>query len=273
MCVIAGHSIAIFGLPTLDARLAVKTFFLISGFYMTLILTSKYHTDRGGTYWLFISNRFLRIYPSYLVVLAVSLLFYAIASIRLHAPADRLAYWVEAWRGHHYGALGLLSVSQLSIFGMDATPLFDFSPSHGFTWAGNSGDASVSVWRFNFLSQCWSVSVELIFYLAAPLICVARRWVQMALMVAGLAAYLAAVKWLPGAVADLAVTSVFFCSASCRSTSCIRSLRKGASLRVGLGPCFRHSRGQFSSPAGFQGGSRRQSASGSDSLRCRCSST
>ena len=79
------------------------------------------------------------------------------------------------------------------------------------------------------------------------------RWVQMALMVAGLAAYLAAVKWLrgrsriwPSPVSSL-FRSVFFCSASCRSTSCIRSLRKGASLRVGLGPCFRHSRGRFSS--------------------------
>ena len=48
MCVIAGHSIAIFGLPTLDARLAVKTFFMISGFYMTLILTSKYHAGHRG---------------------------------------------------------------------------------------------------------------------------------------------------------------------------------------------------------------------------------
>src|ERR1700722_2221241 len=115
-CVIAGHSSPIAGLPLLDAGLAVKTFFMISGFYMTLILTSKYHAERGG-YWLFISNRFLRIYPSYLVVLAVSGLMYMAAALKLHTPVDRLQYWGEAWHGHHYKELGLILVSQFSIFG------------------------------------------------------------------------------------------------------------------------------------------------------------
>jgi len=207
-CVIGGHSSPILGLPLLDAGLAVKTFFMISGFYMTLILTSKYHVDRGG-YWLFISNRFLRIYPSYLVVLAVSGLFYAAASIHLHAPADRLAYWVQAWRGGHHRALGLIALSQFSIFGLDVTPLFDFSPARGFGWTGSLGVAAVPAWRLNFLPHAWSISVELFFYLAAPLICVARRRVQMGLVALGFAGYLAAFHWLPGALA-MAMTYHFF---------------------------------------------------------------
>lgn len=208
VCVIAGHSSPILGLPLLDAGLAVKTFFMISGFYMTLILTSKYHMEKGG-YWLFISNRFLRIYPSYLVVLTVSLLFYAAASAKLHRPADRLAYWVQAWHAHHYGALGAVLVSQVSIFGLDFTPLFDFSSAKGFAFTGSLGDAAIRAWRFNFLPHCWSISVELFFYLAAPLICVARRWVQVALVAAGLAAYLVAYKCLPGPLADAATYHFF----------------------------------------------------------------
>jgi peptidoglycan/LPS O-acetylase OafA/YrhL len=209
-CVIAGHSTAILGLPLLDAGLAVKTFFMISGFYMTLILTSKYHVDRAaGGYWLFITNRFLRIYPSYLVVLAVSLLFYAAASIKLHAPADRLAYWLDAWRAHRYGALGLVTLSQFSIFGLDLTPLLDFSPSQGFAWKATLGADAVAAWRFNFLPHAWSISVELIFYLFAPFICVARRWVQTGLVAAGFAACLAAWKWLPAPLAAVATYHFF----------------------------------------------------------------
>jgi len=207
-CVITGHSSSLLGLPLLDAGLAVKTFFMISGFYMTLILSSKYHMGRGG-YWLFLSNRFLRIYPSYLVVLAVSGLFYAAASIKLHGPVDRLEYWVEGWKGHHYGSLGAIALSQVSIFGLDAPPLFDFSASRGFGWVGSMGDAAVRAWRFNFLPHCWSISVELFFYVAAPLICLAQRWVQGVLVVAGLGAYLAAWRWLPGPLADAATYHFF----------------------------------------------------------------
>ena len=105
-CVVAGHSTPIMGLPLLEAGMAVKAFFMISGFYMTLILSGKYRVRNAEGYWLFISNRFLRIYPSYLVVLGVSLVFYAAASVKLHAPVDRLQMWVEGWRQGHYGILG-----------------------------------------------------------------------------------------------------------------------------------------------------------------------
>jgi len=209
VCVIAGHSTRILGLPLLDAGLAVRTFFMISGFYMTLILTSKYHVERGGGYWLFISNRFLRIYPSYLVVLAGSLLLYAAASFKLHAPADRLQYWIEAWRGRHYVALGLIFLSQFSIFGLDIISLFDFSAQHGFGLKGTLGDNAVLAWRFNFLPHAWSISVELFFYLAAPFICLARRWIQVGLVIAGFAGSLALLTWAPSP-ASLAMVNHFF---------------------------------------------------------------
>jgi len=45
---------------------AVEAFFIVSGFYMSLILTQKYG-DKG--LWLFYSNRLLRLYPLYLSML------------------------------------------------------------------------------------------------------------------------------------------------------------------------------------------------------------
>ncbi len=47
----------------IPANLAVEVFFAISGFYMSLILTAKYQ-DRTTFY----VNRFLRLYPVYLIV-------------------------------------------------------------------------------------------------------------------------------------------------------------------------------------------------------------
>ena len=53
---------------------------------MAMILTTKYTASRPNRYWLFISNRFLRIYPCYYVILFLSLAFYAAASFHLHHP-------------------------------------------------------------------------------------------------------------------------------------------------------------------------------------------
>ncbi len=169
----------------MDAGMAVRTFFTISGFYMTLILTSKYHaTDRAG-YRLFISNRLLRIVPSYYVVLGLSLAFYAAASFKLQAPADRLQYWVDAWNAGHWPELAAILISQFTIVGLDVTPMFDFSPSRGFGWVTTLGPEAIRAWRFNFMPHCWSISVELIFYFFAPFLCLLRKSALMALIASG----------------------------------------------------------------------------------------
>ena len=63
-----------FLLNVFDAGLAVETFFIVSGFYMALILNEKY-IGKNNSYKLFISNRFLKLYPIYWVVLVLSLMF------------------------------------------------------------------------------------------------------------------------------------------------------------------------------------------------------
>lgn len=76
------------GLSRFGEALAVNTFFIISGFYMALILTEKY-VGRNGSYRLFITNRFLRIYPVYWVILASTILIATLHSSRL--PYSSLA--------------------------------------------------------------------------------------------------------------------------------------------------------------------------------------
>src|SRR5438874_948988 len=57
-----------------DRFRAVYTFFIISGFYMAYILNKKY-VGKKSSYFLFISNRFLRIYPLYWVIFLLTIIF------------------------------------------------------------------------------------------------------------------------------------------------------------------------------------------------------
>jgi len=158
-------------------------FFIISGFYMALILSTKYTAGQPNRYWLFISNRFLRIYPTYYVVLILSLLFYGAASLYLHRPADRLMLWQAAWEHGHGWSLLWLSLCQVTVMGMDAVCLFVYDFANGIhlpaastaaasvAWlptAGADPSGIVPAWRFLFVPQSWSISIELVFYLMVP---------------------------------------------------------------------------------------------------------
>ena len=61
------HSSPIAGIRLLPGETAVRTFYIISGFYMTLIFSTKY-ASATRPYYSFITNRWLRLYPPYLVV-------------------------------------------------------------------------------------------------------------------------------------------------------------------------------------------------------------
>ena len=74
---------------------AVKAFFIISGFYMTLVLSSKYERKRHSL-WLFYSNRVLRIYPMYYATLLAGILLYVAGSFHEGKPVDRLEDWSQA---------------------------------------------------------------------------------------------------------------------------------------------------------------------------------
>src|SRR5687767_6038836 len=117
--VVAEHSTPIFGLALVGGHLALMLFFIITGFYMALILEAKY-ASQPSRYWLFTSNPFSRLLPSYCAVLLVSVLFYVAASVYLRKPADRLAFGDEALRNGHFLQLFWVRLSQLTVVGMDA---------------------------------------------------------------------------------------------------------------------------------------------------------
>src|SRR5678816_3051036 len=66
MAVLFGH-LPILDVHIIGAALAVQAFFIVSGFYMALVLSGKYSGQAG----LFYSNRLLRLTPTYFVMCAL----------------------------------------------------------------------------------------------------------------------------------------------------------------------------------------------------------
>src|SRR5260370_9516411 len=67
------QSRAILGYFLVGGNISVNSFFIISGFYMAFILNEKY-VGKNSSYRLFITNRFLRIYPIYWIILFFTIL-------------------------------------------------------------------------------------------------------------------------------------------------------------------------------------------------------
>jgi peptidoglycan/LPS O-acetylase OafA/YrhL len=74
------HSSPVFGISSMGGEDAIKAFFIISGFYMSLILNEKY-TGIENSYKLFITNRLLRLYPLYFSILIFTFLFQLFTTI------------------------------------------------------------------------------------------------------------------------------------------------------------------------------------------------
>ena len=73
--VVFHHSTTPGNMPLVDGHQAVRLFYIISGFYMALILGQKYPLNRQGL-WIFYTNRAARVFPVYWVVLIGAAVFY-----------------------------------------------------------------------------------------------------------------------------------------------------------------------------------------------------
>src|SRR5205807_9676378 len=93
MSVVYGHAGEFLGVPLIPGDTAVQVFYAVSGFYMALVLNEKYRPPSSG-YVLFISNRFLRLFPVYAAVLCSTLL---LAAAVAHFSSDQLPF-VNEWR-------------------------------------------------------------------------------------------------------------------------------------------------------------------------------
>jgi len=166
--VVIAHSGSFFGFKFVGGMVAVEVFFIISGFYMTMILDKKYVGE--GSYLLFISNRFLRLYPIYWVVVLLTI----IVSIILYdtdGQWNALHYWVGHGADLPIQAALFQVFSNLILFGQDVAMFLGVDTETGeLFFASNFRKTDPMMWRFLFVPQAWTLGLELTFYLLAPFI-------------------------------------------------------------------------------------------------------
>jgi peptidoglycan/LPS O-acetylase OafA/YrhL len=169
--VVLCHSAYIFGYAPVTNYLAVQCFYIISGFYMAMILNEKY-TGRGSNF-LFYTNRALKIYPIYWVILILLVGWDVLAYATGCYPQTLTTYM----SGQHLSFLTLLVLIavNLLVFGMDVINFTGINKNGNLYFTDKFLDLKTPTYKYTFNYVGWTIGVELLFYLVAPFI-VRRKW-------------------------------------------------------------------------------------------------
>ncbi len=163
--VVINHTGPLFGLVFCDAYMAIKVFFIISGFYMSLILSEKYTGPSQCR--LFYSNRLLRLLPLYWVVLAISLGVSLFFKYALHT-ALLLGPWQQWGDRLDLATIVTLVTANITILGQDILFFTHVTGGGNLQFALDAVYKATPAWFFLLIPQAWTVSLELFFYLLAP---------------------------------------------------------------------------------------------------------
>jgi peptidoglycan/LPS O-acetylase OafA/YrhL len=147
---------SILGLTLLSGLTAVQCFYVISGFLITMVLNERADYARLHNFYL---SRYLRLWPAYLVVALASL---ALTRRDWLAELSPLADWPGA---------AFLALSNLTLLFQDWTLFLRFDAGHLVPTAAFDTWPGAQVNSFLLVPQCWSIGVELAFYLIAPFVC------------------------------------------------------------------------------------------------------
>jgi peptidoglycan/LPS O-acetylase OafA/YrhL len=165
MAVLAGHSGPLFGSSLIPAPLAVETFYTISGFYMSMILGSKYQLDRKGITRFYLS-RFFRLAPAYWIVLVLSILTAVALKSTFYLPART---YFNTLSSLSFPAAFWIVFTNVLMLGQDTIMFMKIDSSH-LHFTADFTNAPLSAHKLLFIPQAWSLGVELWFYLLAPLL-------------------------------------------------------------------------------------------------------
>jgi peptidoglycan/LPS O-acetylase OafA/YrhL len=165
LAVVIGHSAPIAGYAPITPGAAVEAFYIISGFYMSLVLSSKYERNRRGLL-LFYENRYLRLMPTYLivflltvvVVLAIGRTSYLNISDIRHVGSEM------SW-----STIAYLAFINLFVFGQDSAMFTAVDQATGgLRFCADYALVDFPSYKFLLVPQAWSIGVELAFYAIAP---------------------------------------------------------------------------------------------------------
>lgn len=168
LAVVFEHAPDEFKIRLVPGDIAVEMFFMISGFYMALILSTRYDptTTRGvGAFYI---ARYLRLWPAYAVTAAILYGWLAFIFVFTGHPATspfEVPPQSTLWQG-------LIGLSNLTMIGQDALTLFHVTPRGvvEFTLGppDKLTDGAQTLGYARIVGQAWSIGAEIWFYLLAP---------------------------------------------------------------------------------------------------------
>ncbi|MDX2304308.1 MAG: acyltransferase [Microscillaceae bacterium] len=165
--VVIVHSSPVLGFKMMEGFIAVQAFYIVSGFYMTLILNEKY-IGKKSSYWLFISNRYLRLYPIYFVIVLMTILLSLLYGFLLN-DFGKLSYYLNDIYSMKPFTLLVLLFSNLTLIGQDILSFTSYQETQGTLHFADLYELP-TIYSFMFISIAWTVSLELNFYLIAPFV-------------------------------------------------------------------------------------------------------
>jgi peptidoglycan/LPS O-acetylase OafA/YrhL len=166
--VITGHTVPILGVNLVGGMTAVESFFMISGFYMSLVLHEKYNKG-DNSYRFFLTNRFLRLYPMYWAVFLLVILFSLY--LQFKGIGNHFTSFITHFHHMNIFTLVYLIFTNIFLFGQDTLFFMSLNPENGSMFFTRQY-TSEPIWlaSFLFIPPAWTIGIELMFYLIAPFI-------------------------------------------------------------------------------------------------------
>ena len=173
LCVFAAHS-QNFKIPFLKGDIAVEIFFVMSGFYMQLILGNFYTFSKMGDNWIkkFYINRYLRLFPTYFIVGITTLILAGLKQLlfseALVAPFNVITEVSQLQNSISNVILKVfLLFTNLGIFFQDFIMFIGVNQGNA-ELVYDFYNSDIQVWQGLAIPQAWTLGVELSFYLLAP---------------------------------------------------------------------------------------------------------
>lgn len=162
-CVISTHTGSIIPWPIQGGEEAVEIFFMISGFYMSLVAL-KYTSTRQ-----FYVSRLLRIFSSYWItlgfIIAISIGFgifsgnnWLVLNPYVYSPLDKNGFM----------GIFLTAFTNLTLFFQDWIMFLTQDYGKNLAFTSNFRGSTQPLYQYLLIPQAWTVSIELVFYLLFP---------------------------------------------------------------------------------------------------------
>jgi len=169
------------GTSLLYGSAVVLGFFIISGFYMSLVLDGPYAGP--SKLKLFYLNRVLRLFPSYLTVLGLTIIAMMLSMPTFYMTTDQ--YFDELSKFSLLQKL-LAIAPNITLVGLDLQFNFKFMADQ-VSFATDTKEPAQYPFRYSLVPQAWSISLEIYFYLLAPFIARLRTSAVIAVTLVSLA--------------------------------------------------------------------------------------